>query len=123
MENEKGTGYCGFCGQGVLVDALEGFTQKDLDLEATYKCSCEGARRMRQREAQKEEALSNIEALVAPKYPEIADILYECVNAIQESNVKNVTVSNDEGVKAVLTSNMSKIKLKLSKTDNWEITA
>ena len=123
MTSEKGTGYCGFCGQGVMVDALDGFEQKDLDLEATYRCSCEGARHMREREAQKEEALGNIEALVAPRYPEMADILYECVNAIQENKVKNVTVSNDEGVKAVLTSNLSKIKLKLSKTDNWEITA
>ena len=120
---EKKIGYCGFCGQGNMVEAAEGYEQADLDLEATYKCHCEGATKMREREAQKEEALANIEALVSPKYPEMANILYECVNAIQEGSVRNVTVSNDEGVKAVLTSNTGKIKLKLSKTDNWEITA
>lgn len=121
--DEKKIGYCGFCGQGNMVEAAEGYEQADLDLEATYKCHCEGARRMREREAQKEEALSNIEQLVSQKYPEMADILYECVNAIQEGKVRNVTVSNDEGVKAILTSNLGKIRLKLSKTDNWEISA
>ena len=121
--SEKKIGYCGFCGQGNMVEAGESFEQAELDLEATYICHCEGARKMREREAQKEEALSNIEQLVSQKYPEMANILYECVNAIQEGSVRNVTVSNDEGVKAVLTSNTGKIKLKLSKTDNWEISA
>lgn len=120
---EKKIGYCEFCGQGNMVESSEGYDQADLDLEATYKCHCEGARRMREMEAQKEEALRNIEQLVSQKYPEMADILYECVNAIQEGKVRNVTVSNDEGVKAVLTSNIGKIRLKLSKTDNWEISA
>ena len=121
--DDKKMGFCRFCGQGLMVEAKEGYVQDDLDLEATYSCNCSEARKMREREDQRDEALGNIEDLVSQKYPEMAAVLYECVDPVQNGKIKNVAVSNDEGVKATLAINMGKIKLKLAKTDSWEITA
>lgn len=93
MEYVTKIGYCRFCNESRIVDVPEDTTQDLWNAEATEQCNCYKATEFRKKRAQKEVCIENINAMLSESRPEIADILLNCIDALQENKIKKITIN------------------------------
>lgn len=90
MEMITQTGYCKFCGEGRMVDALEDSTQEWLNQLATDECTCKEAYAERERAQQRESAECEIERIIAPRSASAAEIFRRQMENIQRGLIKEI---------------------------------
>lgn len=93
MEYVTKIGYCRFCRNSRMVEVLEGTDQDLWNAEATEQCNCYKAEEFRKKRTQKEVCIENINAMLSESRPEIADILENCIDALQEKKIKKITIN------------------------------
>lgn len=115
-EPVKGTitayGMCKFCGQSHILETVKEEKQDLLDVWATEKCDCEGAKRERKRIAAEEKATENIGELFG-EY-DTGMILKAAVHSVAIGAIDKIQINIGHGVKAVM-SMTSDDKIKVSK--------
>ena len=116
-EKIQATGCCHYCGSVRFVNATEEKTQEQLDLLATKECDCEKAKFERNKETQRERAITNIKLLIsAEKCPKVTEGLSAVVPFIQDFVFTEVTVKLDDVSKVKMSMN-DKGSIVISKTD------
>lgn len=93
MEKQTKIGFCRYCNNQRMVEVPEGATEELINQEATATCNCYKAKAEREKEHQKKVCIANIDEMLGKKYPEIASLLKDSIDAIQASKIKKITVN------------------------------
>lgn len=119
MEGNR-TGVCRFCGQSVMVEAMGGETQEELDQLATDKCMCPDAQTERRREARK----AKIEAYIEKHFidGDIKNFVKVALELVEKSRIGATTFALDEErtVKIWVDSD-AYLHIKVKKTEDEEL--
>lgn len=86
-------GFCRYCNNQRMVEVPDDATEELINQEATATCDCYRAKAEREKEYQKEACIANIDDMLGKKYPEIASLLKDSIDAIQASKIKKITVN------------------------------
>lgn len=86
-------GFCRYCNNQRMVEVPDDATEELINQEATVTCDCYRAKAEREKEYQKEACIANIDDMLGKKYPEIASLLIDSIDAIQASKIKKITVN------------------------------
>lgn len=93
MEQELKIGLCNYCHHTVMVPANSGSTQDEWNTEATLRCKCEGASRVRWRQCvleQFKEDIKNFDIGLKTR-----DLLVAGAELIADGALKSMTVKTD----------------------------
>lgn len=92
-EKEQKVGFCQYCGHAAMVPGECGSTQEDWDEEATRRCNCEDAARIRWKTCVLDQFCEDIKGI------DMTDIvrayLVKGAELMTDGAVKNVTVKTD----------------------------
>lgn len=86
-------GFCRYCNNQRMVEVSDDATEEMVNQEATATCDCYRAKAEREKEYQKKACIANIDDMLGKKYPEIASLLKDSIDAIQASKIKKITVN------------------------------
>lgn len=93
MENELKIGFCHYCKHTVMVPASAGSTQEDWDAEATLRCKCGEASKIRWRQCVLEQFKEDIKSFdIGFK---TRDLLVAGAELIADGVLKSVTIKTD----------------------------
>ena len=120
---EMKQGYCIFCGEARMVEVPEEVSSELINQQATSECLCSRAVMVRERVKQKETCISNIEAILEPKYKEIADMFKEAIDVIQDAKIKKITVNTYGNRTARISKTKDGIKVELEQKQKTETLA
>ena len=99
-------GYCHYCGESRMIEEPENSTheldQSEIDEIATWECTCQAARKAREKEEQRMTCVGNIQDLIYNEYPDVAEILTECIQLVQDGVIGKVIFSTTDGRKLTL---------------------
>lgn len=93
MSEEMKTGFCKYCGRGVMVPESSGKTQEEWDAEATKRCNCDEAARVRWKECVIEQFREDIKRIDIDKRTRL--YLAKGAELIADGILKTVTVKTD----------------------------
>lgn len=118
---ESQTGYCRYCGQAGMVHALAGWSQADIDEAVTCKCECEAAKKYEESKERVRKAKNRIkelfgEAAERPIDQDVVAIMFLVVDAIEEKQMKGITIDVGQGVKARV-AKMAKESIKVERSE------
>lgn len=88
MELVTKIGHCRYCHGSKIVEVPEDADEELVNKEASETCDCYGAKEVREREYQKGACIANIEEMLSEKYPEIAELFKNSIDAIQDAKIK-----------------------------------
>lgn len=97
-------GHCIYCGQMVVVNAMQDWSEDEINQAATSQCECDAAQSYIKAQRRKEKAKKRIHELFGsaaekPIAEEVVDILLLSVDAIEEKTIKSLTVDIGQGAK------------------------
>lgn len=114
-------GTCVYCGQTIMVEAKENTEKEVLNLMATEECTCAGAMLQRQKKVQRSKCIENINRLIEPTYPEVAELLKASIDLIQTEQVKKLTLNlKNSNIKITMKQCVKGIKLELEQKQTQE---
>ncbi len=125
---ESQTGYCRYCGQAGMVQALAGmvqalagWSQADIDEAVTCKCEGEAAKKYAESKECVRKAKNRIkelfgEAAERPIDQDVVAIMFLVVDAIEEKQMKGITIDVGQGVKARV-AKMAKESIKVERSE------
>lgn len=93
MSEEMKTGFCKYCGRGVMVPESSGKTQEEWDAEASKRCGCDEAARVRWKECVVEQFREDIKRIDIDKRTRL--YLAKGAELIADGILKTVTVKTD----------------------------
>lgn len=116
MKSKRGT--CRFCGQMKMVEVPEGLTQEEIDEEVTLDCKCDEAKAYQEKkeneerlEAQQLSAKGATFELFHEGFPEVENILNECIPLLVTKKAKKITINTGTKVTAQISINKGTIKV------------
>lgn len=113
-------GACKFCGQISNVEALESFTEDEINELATERCDCMESVLYTSKKVRKERAHKEIETLFANEETLVNDeisFLHSTVEPVIGGWLKKVTVQINDNIKMTI-NETQKGNLKIAKTKN-----
>lgn len=113
-------GYCKYCHEQRIVEIRENAAEAEANQEATETCDCYGAKDAREKEYQKEACISNIDDMLTEKYPEIAQLFKDSIDALQTAKIKKITINTHFSQTARLFKCKDGIKVELEKKQKVE---
>ena len=93
MSEEMKTGFCKYCGRGVMVPESSGKTQEQWDNEATKRCNCDEAARMRWKQCVIEQFREDIKGI--DLQTRTRNYLAKGAELIADGILKTVTLKTD----------------------------
>ena len=120
MEYVTKIGYCRFCHESRMVEVPEDSTQDLWNAEAVEQCGCYKSAEFRKKRTQKEVCIENINVMLAESRPEIADILENCIDAMQENKIKKITINTYGNFTVRMYANKDGIKIEKEKKTKEE---
>lgn len=102
------TGICRFCGQVLAIKMPYDATEDEKDLEASYRCTCEGGREYSASIDRIALAEASIDELFGVKAGDKSvggcgiEILKSCVTALEKGTIDSASFTFKEGCKAKL---------------------
>lgn len=114
------TGCCKFCGQIATVNALERFSEDDMNELATEQCDCDEAGWYALQKGQKERAHAKIDALFSKDHmlsDEELQFLHSTVDPIVRDWLQKVTVEINGTLKMTI-NKTKKNNVKITRTQN-----
>ena len=93
MSEEMKTGVCKYCGRGVMVPESSGKTQEEWDAEASKRCGCDEAARVRWKECVIEQFREDIKGIDIDKRTRL--YLAKGAELIADGILKTVTVKTN----------------------------
>lgn len=111
------TGACVYCGQAQLVVGGETMTEEEINKQATLQCNCDEAQFLQKVEQKKTYAEANIKQLFENDGAGLKHILLEACSCLAAQNIKKITVTTADGVRATLTAKENSIKCERTVTD------
>jgi len=116
MKNKRGA--CRFCGQQKIIEVPETLEQEEIDEEVTLECRCAEARgyqEKREREektqAQMVSAKGTVYELFHEEFPEIEDVLNECIPLLVNLKARKILVNTGKKVTASVSISKGTIKV------------
>lgn len=110
MSEEMKTGFCKYCGRGVMVPESSGKTQEQWDNEATKRCNCDEAARMRWKQCVIEQFREDIKGI--DLQTRTRNYLAKGAELIADGILKTVTVKTDLDASVKISMKGSAIALK-----------
>lgn len=110
MSEEMKTGFCKYCGRGVMVPESSGKTQEQWDNEATKRCNCDEAARMRWKQCAIEQFREDIKGI--DLQTRTRDYLAKGAELIADGILKTVTLKTDLDATVKISMKGSAIALK-----------
>lgn len=112
---EKQTGACMYCGQTMIFDTIGYAKKEQLDKWATEKCTCEDAKKAKEKAKAKKSAEDNIRIMFRDKHPEVEAIMQAALPYIEGEDVVKVTIDTGAGVKgSICTTAKGTIKVEMA---------
>ena len=111
------TGCCIYCGQLANVVAGEGLTEDEVNKLATLQCNCDEAQALQKVEQKKTYAEANIKQLFENDGAGLKHVLLEACGCLAAQNIKKISITTADGVKATLTAKENSIKCERTVTD------
>lgn len=111
------TGCCVYCEQTQLVVAGEDLTEDEINKLATLQCNCDEAQALQKVEQKKTYAEANIKRLFEGDCAGLRHVLLESTGCLAAQNIKKITVTTADGVRATLTAKENSIKCERTVTD------
>lgn len=112
------TGCCIYCGQITAgITAGEGLTEDEVNKLATLQCNCDEAQALQKVEQKKTYAEANIKQLFENDGAGLKHILLEACSCLAAQNIKKISITTSEGVRATLTAKENSIKCERTVTD------
>lgn len=110
MSEEMKTGFCKYCGRGVMVPESSGKTQEQWDNEATKRCNCDEAARMRWKQCVIEQFREDIKGI--DLQTRTRNYLAKGAELIADGILKTVTLKTDLDATVKISMKGSAIALK-----------
>ncbi len=111
-------GSCKYCGQKTAgIIAGDNATEEEINKLATLQCNCNEAQAFQKVEQKKTCAEANIKQLFKDDGTKLKHALLEACDGLASQNIKKVTITTAEGVRATLTSKENSIKCERTVTD------
>lgn len=110
MSEEMKTGFCKYCGRGVMVPESSGKTQEQWDNEATKRCNCDEAARMRWKQCVIEQFREDIKGI--DLQARTRNYLAKGAELIADGILKTVTLKTDLDATVKISMKGSAIALK-----------
>lgn len=120
MERVTKVGHCRYCHNPIIIEAFPEATEEMLNEEAVELCGCYGAKQMRKKRSQKEACIANIDEMLTEKYPEIAELFKNSIDAIQDAKIKKITINTHFNYTARLSKCKDGIKVEFEKKQKAE---
>lgn len=111
------TGCCIYCGQTQLVVAGEDLTEDEINKLATLQCNCDEAQALQKIEQKKTYADANIKRLFENDGAGLKQIMLSATGCLAAQNIKKISITTAEGVRATLTAKENSIKCERTVTD------
>lgn len=120
------TGMCRFCGQNIIVDALEGETDEEIEERATMQCKCFRAYEYQKGMAREIAIESDIMSakgttfeLFHEDYPEVEEMLNNALQPLTQGAFKKIAIDTGEGVKG--TAGFNGIDIEVTRSEGKRI--
>ena len=110
MSEEMKTGFCKYCGRGLMVPESSGKTQEQWDNEATKRCNCDEAARMRWKQCVIEQFREDIKGI--DLQTRTRNYLAKGAELIADGILKTVTLKTDLDATVKISMKGSAIALK-----------
>ena len=110
MSEEMKTGFCKYCGRGVMVPESSGKTQEEWDAEATKRCNCNESARQRWKQCVIEQFQEDIKGIELQK--RTRGYLVKGAELIADGILKTVTLKTDLDATVKISMKGSAIALK-----------
>lgn len=110
MSEEMKTGFCKYCGRGLMVPESSGKTQEQWDNEATKRCNCDEAARMRWKQCVIEQFREDIKGIELQT--RTRNYLAKGAELIADGILKTVTLKTDLDATVKISMKGSAIALK-----------
>lgn len=116
---ELKTGFCKYCGHAVMVPEESGKTQEEWDEEATERCTCGKAAKIRWKQCVIEQFREDIKRIDIDKGTR--ELLSAGAELIAEGILKSVTVKTDLDATVRISMKGSAIFMRKTRTDTEEL--
>lgn len=113
-------GICKYCGDTIMVEAASGTEEEILNELASERCNCIDAEVAKKRKEQRLECEKNLQELIAPEYPRIANILIDGIELIQDGVLDKITIKVNANQKVIMSHHKDGIKVELEKKQKQE---
>lgn len=119
MSKETKVGFCKYCGHAMMVPEDSGTTQAEWDEEASMRCNCDEASRIRWKTCVLQQFKEDIKGIAMPEA--VRGYIAKGAELMTEGAVKNVTVKTDADETLKISMRGAAIFLKKTKQNTEEL--
>lgn len=126
MADNTAIGFCRFCGNSRMVQVdgdPDEYTPEELNHLAALQCTCAGSIDWKEQTGRKEEMIRNINSTMGEQWPQVAQLLIEAIDLIQQNFLKRITVQIDTIYTVKLQRQGEGLKLEIQDKRKTEVTS